>query len=424
MAIDRGLAGPDQLVADVPSQYGSWAPKNFDGDFNGLVRLEDALSRSLNLPFVGLLQRVGVEPFLGAIRAQGVESLESEPGHYGLSAVIGGIELTPLELSALYLTLANDGRAVPLRWIRDPRQGLPRPREIYAPGAAFLTRRALALKERPDFPSRRKLTGAPPSIHWKTGTSFGHRDAWAAGSGPEHTAVIWLGNLDNSPSVHLVGAEAAGPLLFDLLEGVADRSRPELPEVPSGDLTPVEVCAYSGHLATSACPARRPTLALRAAVPTEPCPFHRRVEVDVHSGLAVGPDCRARHETETRIFVAWPSAVRRFLTDRQRALPEAPALAPDCSAPSGDDGQPEIVSPAAGQVKLLIAGVDPGQQEVPLEAELRGEATLSWFVDGRFLGTARADERLWWTPELGTHEVLVASETGATARRRLEVRRR
>ena len=92
------------------------------------------------------------------------------------------------------------------------------------PGRAPFTRRALERRDRPDFPDRRRFSGVPASIHWKTGTSYGHRDAWAAGSGPDHTAVVWLGNFDNRPAIDLVGAEAAGPLLFDLLQAVADRS--------------------------------------------------------------------------------------------------------------------------------------------------------------------------------------------------------
>ncbi|MFL5351936.1 penicillin-binding protein 1C, partial [Archangium sp.] len=257
LAIDQGLAGPEQLVADIPASYGTYAPRNFDGRFQGLVRLEDALSQSLNLPFVKLLQRLGVERFLGALRLSGVTSLHPDPGHYGLSAAVGGIELTPLEVAGVYLAIAENGHSRPLKLL-ETGQSEPGAQALFSPGAAWLTRRALSLKDRPDFPARRKLTGLPLRVHWKTGTSFGHRDAWAAGSGPRQTAVVWVGNFDNSPSVHIVGAEAAGPLLFDILEGLGPRGRLEDPDavVPS-ELTQVEVCAYSGHLPTEACTQRR-----------------------------------------------------------------------------------------------------------------------------------------------------------------------
>ncbi|MCP3163902.1 penicillin-binding protein 1C [Myxococcus qinghaiensis] len=424
MGIDLGLAGPEQLVADIPMSYGGYSPRNFDGRFLGLVRLEYALSQSLNMPFVRLLERVGVERFLGALRTSGVTSLVSEPGHYGLSAAVGGIELTPLELAGVYVALAGDGRTRPLRLLEEG-QPVASPAEVMSPGAAWLTRKALSLKDRPDFPERRRLTGLPARVHWKTGTSFGHRDAWAAGSGPRHTAVVWLGNFDHTPSVHLVGADAAGPLLFDILEGVGPRGRslPEDEVTPPEDLMRVEVCAYSGHLPTDACTQRKAVYARRSAVPTAHCPYHQHVEVDVASGLAVGPTCRAGRKTESRVFVTWPATIRRWLEEQHRRLPEPPSLAPGCEL-GGERAAPTIVSPAQGHIALLIPGVPPEQQEMPLEAEASHERALTWFVDGALLGTARADERMWWKPSVGSHEILVTDDRGLSAKRTLVVRER
>jgi penicillin-binding protein 1C len=426
LAVDAGLAGPEHLVPDIPVTYGTYAPRNFDGRFQGLVRLEDALSQSLNLPFVRLLERVGVERLLGTLRRGGVTSLHPDPGHYGLSAAVGGLELTPWELAGLYVALAEEGRARPLRLLRAEGAPVlePEARELFSPGAAWLARRALSLKDRPDFPARRKLTGLPPRVHWKTGTSFGHRDAWAAGSGPRHTAVVWVGNFDGSASVHLVGAEAAGPLLFDILEGVGPRGRLEDTEAgPPEDLAEVEVCTYSGHVPTEACPHRRRGYARRSHVPAEPCPYHQRVAVDVETGLALGPTCQAGRETEARVYLTWPASVRRWLADQHRLLPQPPAWAPGCE-PGGPRRAPVILSPAAGQVTLLLPGVPAERQEVPLEAEAGQAGELTWFVDGRWLGTARADERLWWTPTLGMHEVQVSDERGLVARRQVVVRER
>lgn len=422
MGIDRGVVLPEHLVADIPESYGGYAPRNYDGRFMGLVRMEYALSQSLNLPFVNLLKELGVERFLGTLHLAGVESLRPDPGYYGLSAAVGGLEVTPLELAGVYVALAEDGRSRPLKVLEEGKPA-QEPRELFSPGAAWLTRRALSLKDRPDFPARRQLTGTPAQVHWKTGTSFGHRDAWAAGSGPRHTAVVWLGNFDNSPSVHLVGAEAAGPLLFDLLEAVGPRGHATVKEdtVPPPDLTLVEVCAYSGRLPTDACKDRKQVYARRSAVPTQPCPYHQKVEVDAKSGLAVSPVCRAGRQTESRVYLTWPASIRRWLTEQHRSLPEPPAYAPGCE-PGGAEHAPEILSPAEGQVALLIPGMSPEQQEVPLEAETSHDRELSWFVNGKFLGKAKADERLWWTPSVGTHEILVTDDRGLSSRRLLMVR--
>jgi len=419
MALERGLAGPRTLVPDVPLLFGSYAPRNFEARFEGLVPLEEALARSLNVPFVALLRDLGVEPFLGRLRALGVRSLDPRPGHYGLSAAVGGLELTPLELGGVYAALARGGEWIEPRLLPGP----PQKGRGFAPGAAWLAGQALALRDRPDFPSRRQLTGAPPHVHWKTGTSFGHRDAWAAGWGPGHTAVVWLGNLDGTPSHQLVGGEVAAPMLFDLLEALADRAAAPAALPPPPDLAWVEVCSLSGRAPTAACPERRLAPALQSAVPTEPCPWHRRVDVELATGRALAPGCRDGRRSQPRTFVVWPASVRRWLRDQDRALPELPELAPGC-ARGGPRRAPVILSPPAGQVALLPPGVPAERQEVVLEAEASGEGALSWFVDGLFLGSARADERLWWRPLPGAHDLVVVDEAGLSARRRLVVRER
>lgn len=424
LAIEKGIAGPKHLVPDIPVAYGSYTPKNYDGTFNGLVTLEDALSRSLNLPFVNMLQQIGVEPFLGTMRTMGVRSLRPEPGFYGLSAVIGGIEMTPVEVAALYATLAQDGRHRPLRAVAlAAGEDAPPSIEVFSPGAAWLTRRALALKDRPDFPARRQFGATPANIHWKTGTSFGNRDAWAAGSGPAYTAVVWMGNFDNAGSAELVGADAAGPVLFDLLEAVGARSGPAYDDRVPRDLTPVEVCAYSGHMPNHACNERMIVDVRRSAVPTAKCPYHVAIDVDRKTGRALTPGCRGGRDYATRTFLVWPATVRRWLKDQQRRLPEPPVFEEGC-APSTHE-PPTIISPAAGQVAMLLSGVAASDQEIPLEAETHTpDAHLSWFVDGEHLGTVRADERLWWKPTLGHHTILVSDENGQKTKRTLEVRPR
>jgi penicillin-binding protein 1C len=418
LAIDRGLALPQYLVADVPAQYGTYRPRNFDGDFAGLVTLQDALARSLNLPFIDLLAQLGVEQFVGEFARMGVAADRAVPGQYGLSMVVGGIEITPLELAGMYATLAEDGLYRPLRVAAtDP---IAAGQQVFGKGAAFLTREALAKKDRPDFPRRHDVSGVPAEIHWKTGTSFGFRDAWAVGSGPAYTAVVWTGNVDQKPSADLVGSEAAGPLLFDVLEAVANHSHVHRAETQPDDLVEVEVCAYSGHVPTEACDHRVKVLAPIHAVPTAPCPYHQAFDVDA-SGHAVLPACKHPGETYTRKnFVVLPSAVTAWLTGRAREIPEAPVFADGC-APEVGAAPPVIVTPGEGQIVTLIPGLPAKAQALPLSASSRA-GQLSWFVDGALLATAPASERVFWTPAVGKHELVVADEAGRKARRALEVR--
>jgi penicillin-binding protein 1C len=422
LAVDDGLALPLHLVPDVPSSWGNYRPGNYDGDFNGLTTLSDALSVSLNVPFVHLLSDVGVDRFVAALRTAGATGLRPDPGWYGLAAAVGGAEVTPLELAGLFAALADDGRARRPQLLADgdPPPAVP----LLSPGAAYLTRRILARRDRPDFPERRRFSGAPPHLHWKTGTSYGRRDAWAAGSGPRYTAVVWLGNVDNRPSADLVGADAAGPLLFDLLQALDPTPKAPLRAGPPADLKPIEVCAYSGYLPAPACDGRRTVLARREHVPTARCPYHVAVDVDLDRGLAVNADCRAGRRWATRSFVVWPTAVERWLGERHRLLAGPPTLAPECT-PAGPARPPTILSPPPGQVLVLLAGVSPERQMVPLDADTRRSgARLSWFVDGEWLGSVAAQDRLWWQPTTGEHEVVVMDEAGLSARRGVRVVRR
>lgn len=419
LAIDRGMILPGFMVPDIPVEFGGYAPKNFDETFSGLVRMEDALSQSLNVPFVYLLRRFGVDEFIGALAHLGAPRLAADPGRHGLSAIIGAIELTPLELAAMFGVLNQDGLYGEPTFI-EPAPPSERIRVMSA-GAAYLTRKALRRRDRPDFPQRARLTGLSPRVHWKTGTSYGHRDAWAAGSSGEFTAVVWLGNLDNRGSRDLLGAEVAAPLLFDVLEALDTGYERPGTEAPPGDLIEVEVCALSGYPPGPDCPERKRVLALRRSVPTERCPFHLGLDVDRQTGQALSPACRAGREVERRVFVTLPAGVRRFLHGGvQWAAP--PAFAPGC-APATESRPPRITSPASGQTLVLLPGLPADRQEVPLAAEAAGgSGRLSWFVDGRYLGTFDPGERVWWTPSPGRHDIVVTAEDGLSDRRIVQVR--
>jgi penicillin-binding protein 1C len=217
----------------------------------------------------------------------------------------------------------------------------------------------------------------------------------------------------------LVGADAAGPLLFDVFDGIT--SGPEGPDPVPDDLGWVEVCAYSGRRPTEACPHTDEVRAVLAHVPTEVCPYHRRVEIDVASGLAVSPACRSGRTTEAITVLAWPASTRRWLRSSRRILPEIPGWAPGCEVVSAATEPPRIVSPPDGQAAVLIAGLDPERQQVPLEAESDVGGRLSWFVDGRFLAAAPSDERVWWTPRPGEHRIVVTDAKGRSTGRRFAV---
>jgi penicillin-binding protein 1C len=157
-------------------------------------------------------------------------------------------------------------------------------------------------------------------------------------------------------------------------------------------------------------------------VPTVACPFHLSLDVDEKTGQALPPACRAGHHYRRQVFLTWPASIRRWLQGEHLALPEAPAFAPEC-VQGGALSPPTITNPPAGQIAFLIPGLAADRQEIPLEAESRDlSGRLSWFVDGEFLGRFPAENRVWWTPRPGLHDIVVTDQNGLSDRRSLEVR--
>jgi penicillin-binding protein 1C len=319
------------------------------------------------------------------------------------------MEVRPAELANLYALLSRGGEYRELVWTLDQDPGPTH--HLLSPGASWLTRQALRRRDRPDFPGRRQATGLPAEVFWKTGTSARRRDAWAAGGACGLAAAVWVGNFDGSGVNSLSGSERAGPILFDVLEGLCGRRRPGEDERP-GDLIEVKLCEWSGWLAGPHCPSTRTGWALRASVPTVTCPYHAEFLLDRQSGLRLNSLCAAGREVERRRFLVLPSSLRRWIKDLRLDSADPPDFDPGCAPTTAGVG-PRISYPRPDAVFLLIPGLKPEDQEIKLEAEAGREAgALSWFVDGRFLATAPAAERLWLLPTPGEHEVRVMDASG------------
>jgi penicillin-binding protein 1C len=405
-ALDDGVTAPELLVEDVPLRWGPWAPANFDGHYQGLVRADDALARSLNTVFLRLLQQVGVDRFCGVLSQLELGDAAAALGRGpGLSLALGGIEVSPLELAMAFSALAEGGVYRRARVTQG--DAVPAPVKIFSPGAAWLTRRALSLRNRPDSPAREIST-----VFWKTGTSYGQRDAWSVGADGDLAAAVWLGNFDRRPSPRLVGAQVAAPILFDLLDALR---APSTPPPPPPDLVPVEVCAISGHAPGPACDHKKRVLALRGHT-RPPCPLHTTVEVD-EEGEMLSPRCHERwagKKTQLHHVMLLPAEVARVY--RAPLDETAPAWARGCEPLA--ESHPRIASPAESETLLAM----PGRVPVPLEVSgISALAMVQWFVDGKLLGAAAGSQRVFWQPQLGDHEIVAATAHRQRAARHVHV---
>jgi len=416
LAIKGGLALPGYLVRDLPTRFGGFSPRNFDGRHAGLVRLDQALSRSLNLPFIQLLDELGVGPLMEHLHRAGLAGQEGKISRrMGLSMASGGVEASLLEVVGAYVTLARGGQHRPLRLLRG--DAPPRARQLLEPSSVWLVQQALSRRGRPGQLERAALDeGRTRRVSWKTGTSNGHRDAWAVGWSARYLVGVWMGNLDATPSPHLVGAGMAGPLLFDLMEALGETSHP--PPPPPADLARLEVCAYSGYAPGPGCQHRVSVQVPARFRPRETCPFHINLMVDTSTGMAVTPACTQGKKAEERSFLIWPADLRRWWKQRRSLPPLPPRFAPGCRPRTGQQAGPSIQSPPAGRT-LTVDSLDGAR--VPLLASSPGCSRLGWYVDGRFLGKALPEEGLYYVFKPGEHVVMVIDGAGQSQIRRFTV---
>ena len=392
LALDQGLLHPKTMLKDAPTAFGPYTPENFDHRFAGPLSAQEALIRSRNVPAVAVAAKLSKPGLYDFMRLAGVQKLQSE-SHYGLALVLGGGEVTPEELAGLYGTLANGGIAQPLRYTEPaPDERPAQPLRLLSEEASFITLDMLRQTPRPDttLPAR-------PAIAWKTGTSWGFRDAWTAGVFGRHVLVVWVGNFDGSGNPALVGVDAAAPLFLRMVDALrAERLDPgEVAVTQPANLRQVEVCAATGGLPDALCPVRTRTWFIAGKSPIQVSNLHRAVWVDETTGKVVcGPQPNARQQ----VVEQWGSDMRRLF--RQAGLPRASVPADGCE--QKDAGAPEaaplISSPLRGvRHTLRVARPEP----LVLRAEAAaGTQTLYWFADDALVGRAAPGEGIAWMPDL------------------------
>ena len=427
--LDAGEILPETLVPDIPSRFAGYMPENYDRDFRGAVPAKLALARSLNVPAVWMLHRHGVDRFYDFLQRMGMTTLHRSPAQYGLTLVLGGAEGTLWDITSMYANLARIGGAAG----GQPRQTL-RPRILgdaphesgaraagLSVGAAWLTLDALIEVVRPGRESRWRVLGNAQRVAWKTGTSYGHRDAWAIGVTPRYTVGVWAGNASGEGRPELTGIGAAAPLLFDVLSRLdGDAWFPK----PEAYLKKVRVCRSDGYLAARGC-ATAITWAPRDSHFERPSPHHQTIHVDSASGFRVHGKCESLqsmiHETRFVLPPSQESFYRRW-NPGYRSLPPYRADCAGNSARASNRSPVEILYPHAG-ARIYIP-VELGGRKgrvVFAAAHADPETTLHWHLDNRYTGSTKVFHEQAFDVAPGRHALTVVDNLGNRARRIFEV---
>ncbi|HEY0957468.1 MAG TPA: penicillin-binding transpeptidase domain-containing protein, partial [Roseateles sp.] len=420
MALDEGLIHSESLLIDAPQNFGGYAPGNFQADFSGPVSVAEALQRSLNVPAVDLLERLGPERFAGRLRHAGVKLRMPANAAPNLSLILGGGSTTLEELVGAYTALARGGVAGrPRLTVGDPLKES----RVMSDGAAFIVREILENGGRPGSPFRE----SGQRVAWKTGTSFGFRDAWALGVTDRYTFGVWIGRPDGTPNPGHFGANSAAPLLRDLAaalgpDGMSNQARQQLaPRRRPDSVAAVPICWPLGGAEAATppeqCLQRRTAWTLDGAVPPT-LPDRLRPQpllepVWVAAGQRVRPDCAP--EAERVEAVRWPALLGPFLDAEQRHPLERLPWRADCAPREPLANRLRVVGLEPGTV-LRPA---PGRHDVVLKLQAIGaQQGLTWLLDGQWVAasaTAGAAQTLQ-VAHVGEHRLTVMDGLGRWAR--------
>ena len=427
--IDEGLLTPKMLVPDIPIRFGGFTPVNFDREYNGAVPADEALARSLNIPAVNMLRDYGVAPFYSFLKKAGMTSLSQNPDYYGLSLILGGAEISLFDLTGMYASLAsvlknyneNDGFYAdnpfsPLIYsanevVRLNNSAQPQIRAA----SVFCTLQALLEVQRPDSEAGWNTFANSPNIAWKTGTSFGFRDAWAIGVSPDYTVGVWVGNADGEGRSGLTGVGAAAPVLFDVF-GILPQSDWFLP--PTDELQEISVCANSGYLPGENCNEFF-RLTIPAGTKVGLCPWHKKIHLDGKAEFRVNSDCypvaNMRHDN----YFVLPPAIEYYFRQKNPFYRVLPPLMPACTE---TESNLEFIYPREWEKLFIPVELDgtPGKLVFHLACR-QSEAEVFWYLNEKFLGTTRQIHQMALSPEKGRHTLTVTSNLGNSITRSFEV---
>ncbi len=417
LAMESGKLGPDSWLLDVPADFAGYVAENYDGLYRGRVTVTEALAHSLNAPAVRLLADTGLRPFLDLLRRGGLRTLDRTPAEYGLPLILGSGEVTLLDLTNLYASLAQDGRHAPWRLRARDDEGVRKSgaeagsQRLFSAETARLVTEILHGTKRPDLPSSWDLTRAAPAVAWKTGTSYGHRDAWAIGYSARTTIGVWVGNPDGRPLRGLSGADHAAPLLFDLFRAI-ESGATRLPEPRGLRIGTLEACAVSRALPGPFCPRRETIRHIPGRTRLSTCTLHRRVFLDEASGLLIEGDCLSGRSHRTEVIEVHPPELIAWWRAQGRPVPRRPAASPECGGvPAGE--RPMIVSPSSTTTYRLRHDAPEDFQRIPLIARAgAGTGRLWWYLDGTLAASGSPGSRLFLPPGRGTHRLVVVDDAG------------
>ena len=431
--LDAGDLLPNTLVADVPTQFGSYTPENYDKQYDGAVPASRALSRSLNVPSVRMLQEFGLDRFHHYLKALRLKDVTHNANHYGLSLILGGAESNLWDLCKSYASLSstlnhfNDTSSEyysnefcePTFLANETLDFGTKSSEktLFDAGSIYLTYESLKEVNRPEGNENWEFYDSSKQIAWKTGTSFGFRDAWAIGTTKDYVVGVWMGNADGEGRPGLVGVQTAAPLLFDVFD-VLPKS--DWFSKPFDEMQEVEICALSGYRASPNCENRAQKFIQVAGLKTPPCPFHVLVHLDKNEQFQVNSSCEDLNTIVHKSWFVLPPLMEYYYKAQNPFYKALPPYRPDCI---GENAVVmEFIYPKENNTVFLPKDFSGQTNDLILKvAHSKPETQVFWYLDERYLGSTKDIHEFAMRPTKGKHVITIVDALGNESKRWIEI---
>ncbi len=429
LGFDKGLITPMRKLPDVPSNFSGYQPDNFDMKFRGMVTVHTALAYSLNLPPVWLLREVGYNDFLDILEKAEFSDIKKRRKKLGYSVALGGCGVTLEEITRFYTSFANGGKMYPIHYLQKEAstssfislfsaKNEDKAKELFSPAATYLIGNILSDLERPDLPQSYVMDSKIPKIAWKTGTSYGKRDAWSIGFSPKYTVGIWMGNMNGEGAPELTGATVSVPLLIDIFNSIDYNPTKKWFTKPD-EVMQRKVCAETGMLQNAElCPHIINDYYIKNVSPLNVCNLYQSFYVSEQEDMQFCPICLPQEGWKQKNYAVFLPEVALWMKSNHVSAPLLPPHNPKCTAHHTGEG-PSIVSPAASHEYYLEKGQE---QQILLQAAADADVSkLHWYINGQFYKTVQAGEAIFYTPTAGNLQVTCVDDKGKRSQVKVKV---
>ena len=421
--LDAGELLPEMLVPDVPTQIAGYTPENFNEDYSGAVMAKSALARSLNIPAVRLLQSYGLQKFRDQLDIFELGGLNKSADHYGLTLILGGAESNLWDLCKTYANFAGtlnhfnatsseyfDSEFVEPVFKTDQSVSFGKKsiqKTVFDAGSIYLTFEAMKEVNRPQGNESWQFYDSSKQIAWKTGTSFGNKDAWAIGITTDYVVGIWVGNADGEGRPNVTGVSSAAPLLFDVFDVLPTSN---WFQKPFDEFAEIDVCAESGFLAKSICPTKTISIPNKENY-VKSCSYHQQVYLDAQNQFRVNSSCVDLSAANTESWFSLPPLMEFYYKKAHPLYKPLPPFRNDCVSTNAPPM--EFIYPKNGSRISLTKNFEGDKNELVLKlAHAKPETAVYWYLDDTFLKQTKDFHEIGILPSEGKHKITVVDAFG------------